>query len=231
MSSSTAPGEVRGREAGRRELLRLAVGLASIAALQLVAHRAALASSLGGVAALAPLLLPGAVLIWLGFLRSAVIGVGACAAAAALAALALAFDAAARLLPLLCQLTMCLAIAWLFGRTLRPGAVPLVTQMARAVHGTLPARIETYTRHVTVAWTLFMLVLCALSVLLFALAPLRVWSAFANLLLLPLVALMFLAEYAYRSVRHAWFAHATLAQSVTAFQRLRNRAVPGSGRK
>jgi hypothetical protein len=37
---------------------------------------------------------------------------------------------------------------------------------------------------------------------------------------------MFLAEYAYRAVRLAWFPHATLLQSVTAFQRLRNGSRP-----
>jgi uncharacterized membrane protein len=211
-----------------RELLRLTF---AVAALQLIAHRAALASSLGGAAVLAPLLVPGALVIWLGFLRSAAFGVAACAAVAAAASLALEYDAAAQLLPLVCQLAVCLAIAWLFGRTLLPGAVPLVTQMARAVHGTLPARIEAYTRHVTLAWTAFMALLATLSVLLFALAPLRAWSLFANLLLLPLVAFMFLAEYAYRSVRHAWFPHATLLQSVTAFQRLRNGTAPSRGAK
>jgi uncharacterized membrane protein len=231
MSSSTAPGEVRARAERPRELLRLTCAAFALAALQLIAHRAALASSLGGAAVLAPLLLPGALVIWLGFLSSAAFGVAACVAVGALASLALRYGAAAQLLPLVCQLAVCLAIAWLFGRTLLPGAVPLVTQMARAVHGTLPVRIEAYTRHVTLAWTAFMAILAVSSVLLFALAPLRAWSVFANLLLLPLVALMFLAEYAYRSVRHAWFPHATLLQSVTAFQRLRNGTVPGRGAK
>ena len=63
--------------------------------------------------------------------------------------------------------------------------------------------------------------LSVLSVLLYWRFPIHVWSVFANLLLLPLVGMMFLAEYLYRWLTYRWFGHATLAQSVMAFQRLR----------
>jgi uncharacterized membrane protein len=201
--------------------VRGGVAVATLLALQLIAHAAALATASGGGGILAPLALPGAIGVWLGFRKGAARGLAALAALAVLAGLALGTSAAAQLLPLACQLAVCLGIAWLFGRTLLPGAIPLVTQMARAVHGSLPARIESYTRHVTAAWTLFMVTLAASSVLLFVMAPVQVWSLFANVLLLPLVALMFVAEYAYRSLRHGWFSHATLTESIAAFQRLR----------
>jgi uncharacterized membrane protein len=221
MSSSTAPAEVRPAPSGRGERARLAAGIAGLAGLQLAAHFAASASQRGGLTTLAPLLLPGAVAAWVGFSRSTRGGLMVLALLTVLAGAALLSPPIARHLPLLAQLAICLSVAWLFGRTLRPGAVPLVTQMAHAVHGTLPPAIEAYARSLTVAWTLFMLALGAASVTLFLHASLDAWSFFANVLLLPLVAVMFLAEYGYRTLRYSWFAHATLAQSAMAFQRLR----------
>ncbi len=85
-----------------------------------------------------------------------------------------------------------------FGRTLAHGRRPMCTELAALVHRELSPRLARYTRQVTVAWTLFFAVVSTTSVLLFALAPIAVWSAFANLLTLPLVALMFAAEYLVR---------------------------------
>jgi uncharacterized membrane protein len=55
-----------------------------------------------------------------------------------------------------------------------------------------------YTRGVTLAWTIFFGAVATVSVALFFLAPRPLWSAFANLLTLPLVGAMFAAEYAVR---------------------------------
>jgi uncharacterized membrane protein len=220
MSSSTAPGEVRAG-AGGRERIRLAAGILGLIAVMLIDHYGALATGAGGLAVLTPLLVPGAILIWLGLRKGWLHGLRTLAIVGLLAATCLTSPAVARLLPLVPQLTICLAVAWLFGRTLRPGAVPLCTQMSRAVHGTLPPAIEAYTRHVTIAWTLFLATLGGLSVLLYCLAPVSTWSVFANLLMLPLVGVMLLAEHTYRSLQYPWFRHATLVESVLAFQRVR----------
>jgi uncharacterized membrane protein len=85
-----------------------------------------------------------------------------------------------------------------FGRTLQAGHTPMVTGLARMVHGTLTPALVRYTRSVTWAWTLYFAVTCAVSLLLFWLAPIAVWSAFANLLGPVLLVLMFGAEYAVR---------------------------------
>ncbi len=89
-----------------------------------------------------------------------------------------------------------LALATLFGRTLFGGHEALVSQFARFAHGgeisPLKAR---YTRQVTVAWTAFFLATASLSTLLFWLAPAAAWSVFANLLTMPLLALMFAGEH------------------------------------
>jgi uncharacterized membrane protein len=92
-----------------------------------------------------------------------------------------------------------LALAALFGLTLRPGRVALVTRFARLAHGgAVSAAKERYTRGVTLAWTLFFLTCASASAGLFFLAPTAVWSTFANLLTLPLVATMFVVEHLVR---------------------------------
>lgn len=90
---------------------------------------------------------------------------------------------------------MQLILLMTFGRTLIAGRQPLCTRFAEAVHAPLTPRHEIYARQVTVAWTLFFAVMALASSLLFFLAPLATWSVFANFLTLPLVALMFIAEY------------------------------------
>lgn len=84
-----------------------------------------------------------------------------------------------------------------FGRTLLAG-VPLCVQFAKMLHGELTPEHERYAYQVTVAWTLFFAVMIMISSLLFFLTPLVVWSFFVNFMTLPLVGLMFLAEFLVR---------------------------------
>ena len=85
-----------------------------------------------------------------------------------------------------------------FGSTLRSGRIPMVTGIARIVHRTLSPALIGYTRSVTWAWSIYFGCISGLSLLLFWLAPIAIWSAFANLLDIPLLALMFVGEYAVR---------------------------------
>jgi uncharacterized membrane protein len=85
-----------------------------------------------------------------------------------------------------------------FGRTLQAGGTPMVTGFARLVHRTLSPELIDYTRSVTWAWTLYFGSTSGLSLALFWLAPIAIWSAFANLLGIPLLVLMFVGEYAAR---------------------------------
>jgi uncharacterized membrane protein len=94
---------------------------------------------------------------------------------------------------------MFLALAAWFGASLRPGREALVTRFARLVEGTLTPAGLAYTRAVTLAWSVFCAAVAAASTLLFFLAPLEPWSLFANLLTLPLVGAMFVAEFAVRT--------------------------------
>jgi uncharacterized membrane protein len=85
-----------------------------------------------------------------------------------------------------------------FGRTLARGRTPMISQFARIVHGELSPALSAYTRSATWAWTLYFAGIVGVSVVLFWLAPMAAWSTFAYLLGIPLLGLMFVAEYAAR---------------------------------
>jgi uncharacterized membrane protein len=113
--------------------------------------------------------------------------------------------------------TAYLFLLWCFGRTLAPGTEPMVTRFARRVHGVLPPDMERFTRNLTIAWCVFFAAQLIASALLFALASLELWSAFVNLLNLPLLGLMFAGQWVYRNVRHPGFPRASTWQAIEAF--------------
>jgi uncharacterized membrane protein len=115
-----------------------------------------------------------------------------------------------------------------FGRTLQTGHTPMVTGLARVVHGTLTPALVRYTRSVTWAWTLYFAGTSLLSVLLFWFAPIAVWSAFANLMGPVLLVLMFAAEYA---VRCYVLPPADRAGPLEAIRAYRRNAASGSVRR
>ena len=109
-------------------------------------------------------------------------------------------------------------LAALFGRTLLPGEIPLCTRWATQVHGPLPPEVRRYTRAVTLLWALFFALIVAATLLLYLLAPRRVWSLFVNLLVLPAIAALFAAEYLWRrralpNLRHSLHDMARLVES------------------
>jgi uncharacterized membrane protein len=87
-----------------------------------------------------------------------------------------------------------------FAQTLRSGATPMISRFARLVQGDLSPALVRYTRSATWAWTLYFGGIAVLSLLLFWLAPISVWSGFAYLMGIPLLVLMFAGEYAARWV-------------------------------
>jgi len=113
---------------------------------------------------------------------------------------------------------MLLILFMTFGRTLIAGRQPLCTRFAKAVHVLVTPQHEIYARQVTVAWTLFFVAMALVSTLLFFLAPLSTWSVFANFLTLPLVALMFIAEYWVRRRVLPDMRHTRILDAVRAFR-------------
>jgi uncharacterized membrane protein len=127
------------------------------------------------------------------------------------------------LLPLLLMPVLFVGlVAFLFGRTLAPGKVPLIGRIVRALEGDpsqpLAPELDTYTRRLTVAWTVLLAMLALVNGTLAAIAvpggllhglgitpPVAVsrtqWSWFANLLDYGIVGGFFMVEYLYRKWR------------------------------
>jgi len=125
------------------------------------------------------------------------------------------------------QLGIYVMLAALFGRSLSGPGESLVTQMARRLHGgLLTARQASYTRAVTLAWTLFFLGMGAVSTLLFLLASPATWSVFANLLGAPLIGLMFVGEFLVRCLVLPPGERSTLADAVRAWRQHQSDSAP-----
>jgi uncharacterized membrane protein len=110
-----------------------------------------------------------------------------------------------------------LLLLWYFARTLRAGSEPLITRLARRVHGSLAPEMTAFTRRVTLAWCVFFAGQVAVSALLFTLAPLEAWSTFINLINFPLIVLMFVGEYLYRAIRYPDHPRASIARVLRAY--------------
>lgn len=111
-------------------------------------------------------------------------------------------------------------LAVVFGRTLLPGAEPLATRIARAVLPSMPPAVLRYSRGVTLAWTVYFVAMTALSVALFLGSSTATWSTFATLVSGPLVALMFVLEFALRRRMLPASHCASIAQTVAGFRAL-----------
>lgn len=173
--------------------------------------------NLGALVAMAPVLLLAGVLAWRSPRRAimlVMLGLSCGVLWAAWSALTRYFG----LVYWLQNVAMQLILLMMFGRTLLAGRQPLCTSFAAVVHGPLTPRHESYARQVTLAWTLFFAVMALASTLLFFLAPLSVWSVFSNFLTLPLVALMFIAEYAVRWYVLPETRHTHILDAVRAFR-------------
>ncbi|HUX24452.1 MAG TPA: hypothetical protein VMV87_07515 [Burkholderiales bacterium] len=186
----------------------------------LLAHytnESAHSGKLGALVAIAPVVLIALVLAWRSPRRFIMLGV------LALSCIALwaewpALEQHFGLVYWLQNVAMQLILFMTFGRTLIAGRQPLCTRFAHTVHGPITPQHETYTRQVTIAWTLFFAAMALVSTLLFFLAPLATWSVFANLLTLPLVALMFVGEYWVRRWALPEMRHMHILDAVRAFR-------------
>ena len=169
---------------------------------------------LAGLVALAlAMLLPGLVAgrpgAWIG-------------AATAMATLYWLASRNATMLPLLLAPALIPAgVAWIFGRTLLRGRVPLIVAIVRHLHAGNgpedPARID-YARRLTIVWTGLLAALAITNLVLGALVfpgglcelfgiptpigvPEPVWAAWTGVAGYLVMAIFFLAEYAYRQRR------------------------------
>jgi uncharacterized membrane protein len=98
-------------------------------------------------------------------------------------------------------------LAWLFGRTLVHGRVPLIARFAEIEQGTLSAELAIYTRTLTWLWTLLFIAAALLSFALAMSGHRDAWSLFTNFINYLLVAALFLGEFAYRRRRFPNYRH------------------------
>ena len=110
-----------------------------------------------------------------------------------------------------------LLLAFVFGSTLAAGREPLVSALARRVHGGLTPEMAAYSRKVNVAWTVYFVAMALVSIVVFVAAPFAVWATFANLVTPLAIVAMFVGEYLLRYRLHPEFERATLAQAVRAY--------------
>ncbi len=115
-----------------------------------------------------------------------------------------------------------LALAWSFAITLRSGATPLITALARGLHQRLrqhfsPA-MQDYTRRLTALWVAYFLGMVVVSALIYGLAPWSWWSLYCNLLTPLAVGVMFVGEYMLRYRRHPEFARVSLRAAFDAYR-------------
>jgi uncharacterized membrane protein len=204
-----------------RRIVRNAAIAGALVAYPILAHvvaRAPPPAGVGAVAfAVAPLVIVVAIVGWRPPYR--ILTLGLCAAVCAL--LWNYAEAIAQHLGLVYFIqSICAdgALALIFGRSLSRGREPLCTRLAAIVRGPLQPPVARYTRQVTVAWTIFFAAMVLLSTLLFFLAPIQVWSAFANLLSMPLVAAMVIAEYVVRKRVLPDLPHTRILESLRAYR-------------
>ena len=111
---------------------------------------------------------------------------------------------------------LCLAL-W-FGASLRRGQTPFISSLAARVHRQLTVTMQAYTRKLTLAWTIYFLLMVLVSLALFTGASFEAWATFANLLTPIALALMFGGEYLLRYKLHPEFERVTMMDAIRAYR-------------
>jgi uncharacterized membrane protein len=175
------------------------------------------ASAWNVVGVLSPML----VIVGLGAWRSGHHGVAACVAVALTALCVqamLGIRVTSHALYLLQHAGINFLLALFFGSTLLPGRTSIITSVAQRVHGKdLPPGHLAYTRQVTAAWTIFFLVIVAISLVLFFGFSFDTWAVFANLVTPIATGAMFIGEYSLRYRLHPEFARSSVADAINAY--------------
>jgi len=129
------------------------------------------------------------------------------------------FPTAERLL-LLPPVAISGALLVLFGTSLRPNQVPLVTRIARYLRGYPDPTLDSYTRRVTQVWVAFFAFLTVETTILALAAPSWLWAFFTGFLNYLLAGGLFLGEYLFRVRRHPQESHGGLGAFLASLVRM-----------
>jgi len=100
-------------------------------------------------------------------------------------------------------------LAWMFGRTLRAGSMPLIERFARIEHGDqFPLELVPYARRLTRIWSGFFVGLAIVTLALAVVATTEVLSFFTNILSWVLIVLLYGLEFVYRRAAYPHVRHA-----------------------
>ena len=101
-----------------------------------------------------------------------------------------------------------------FFRSLLPGKIPLVTNIAEKSRGPLTDQMRNYTRNVTIIWVALFFAMATWSILLLWLGTLTLWSLFANVINYLLVVILFFGEHIFRKWRFPEYDHPNFIQYI-----------------
>lgn len=130
------------------------------------------------------------------------------------------FAGSADLLQRVPPVIIAFALAWVFGRTLLPGQVPLISRIGERVRGELPPAVARYGHRLTVVWTVFLVLIGVECLVLGLLASPFWWSLFANFINYALIAVLLAAEYPVRLWVLRDLEHTSFADSLRGSLRL-----------
>lgn len=109
---------------------------------------------------------------------------------------------------------------FLFGKTLLPGRVPLITHFSRInLKGSIPYPLAGYTRLLTILWTGLFAVMAIESAALAAFAGLELWSWMVNIVNPGIAVAFFILEHFYRVYRYHRFGPFSLVRALNIMMR------------
>jgi len=108
-----------------------------------------------------------------------------------------------------------LTVATIFGASLWPGRVPLVTRLAIIHHdGDLPPPLVGYTRILTIVWTAVTGLMAVEAAVLALMVDLPTWSWIVSIVNPAILAALFFGQFWYRSWRYRSYGKVTAAGAV-----------------
>lgn len=112
------------------------------------------------------------------------------------------------------------SMAWIFGQTLLPGRIALISQIVERVRGQLPVNTARYCRRLTWVWTIFLLLMGVECAMLGLFASDFWWSLFTNCINYGLITFLFVIEFPIRRLLLGDLEHPPFFESLRSYLRV-----------